>query len=83
MHPWTNEEKSNCQWDVGIIPTTGMTGQVDGFKLIFLVEKFNKNNVELSMLLGKVTQGKDLIAALSRRKAQERHGLLITMKSLY
>jgi len=82
LHPWIKEEKSSCQWDVGIIPTMGITGQVDGLKLLFLVEKFNKNNVESSILLGKVTQGKELVSALSRRKAHERHGLLMTLKTL-
>lgn len=80
LSTWESSERATDAWDVGINAVLEEGGRVIGWKWIFQLERFKPNNMEVTMLFGKVMDGRDLLQRLSARTKQDRFNLFITMK---
>ena len=79
---WESPERTKDAWDVGINSVVDADGQVVAWKLIFLLEKFKLNNMEVAMLFGKVIEGKDILQHMASRTKQDRFNLQVTVKTV-
>lgn len=79
---WESQERTQDAWDVGINSVLDADGQVVAWKLIFLLEKFKPNNMEVDMLFGKVLEGKDILHHMASRTKQDRFNLQVTVKTV-
>ncbi|XP_045032979.1 E3 ubiquitin-protein ligase TRIM32 [Daphnia magna] len=79
---WESQERTKDAWDVGINSVLDADGQVVAWKLIFLLEKFKPNNMEVAMLFGKVLDGKEILQQMASRTKQDRFNLQVTVKTV-
>lgn len=77
---WERHERTKDAWDIGINSVLDADGHVIAWKLIFLLEKFKPNNMEVAMLFGKVTEGKEVLQQMASRTKQDRFNLQVTVK---
>lgn len=78
---WEGSERSRDAYDVGINAII-VEGKVVAWKLMFLIDDFKPNNMENTMLFGKVVNGKDILRRLATRVKRDRCNLQITMKTV-
>lgn len=81
LRVWESPELSKDAWDVGVNAVLDADGQVVAWKLIFLLDKFKPNNMEVSMLFGKVLDGKEILQQLASRSKQDRFNVNVTIKA--
>lgn len=78
---WESSERATDASDVGINVAVEEEGQIVGWKFIFQIDEFKPNNMEVSMLFGKVTNGRDVLQRLSSRTKHDRFNLIVTVKT--
>ncbi len=78
---WESSERATDAWDVGINVAVEEEGRIVGWKFIFQIDEFKPNNMEVSMLFGKVTSGRDVLHRLSSRTKHDRFNLIVTVKT--
>ena len=79
---WESDERTKDAWDVGVNAVLDNDGQVVSWKMIFLLDKFKPNNMEVAMLFGKVLEGKDILQQLALRTKQDRFNVQVTLKTV-
>lgn len=77
---WESQEQARLAGDVGINAVFDVDGQVVGWKLIFLLEKFKPNNMEVSALFGHILEGGKTLLSMASKSKQERYNIQVSMK---
>lgn len=82
LSTWESQERPKDAWDVGINAVVDADGQVVSWKMIFLLEKFKPNNMEITMLFGRVHEGREILQQMASRPKQDRFNLQVTVKTV-